>query len=270
MLQAPAKFRINDFNLYKQSGRKIVMITAYDFHSAQILSEAAVDIILVGDSLGMVVQGHANTLSVSLDDILYHTKAVRRGAPDSYIVSDMPYLSYHTDINTTINNAGRLISQGQADAVKLEINHPKTLEHIAALVAAQIPVIAHIGMTPQSFNLFGGFKLQGKSQTQAQHISSLAAAAEEHGATAIVIECVPSPLAQQITAQLTIATIGIGAGQACNGQVLVFHDLLGLNATAPKFVKQYLNGRELFTQAISSFIQEVQKAEFPEAQHSFK
>ena len=153
-----SKFNITDFVNYKASGRKITMVTAYDYHSAQILAESQIDTILVGDSLGMVIQGKQNTLSVTLEDILYHTQAVRRGAPNTFIIADMPYLSYHLDVNTSIQNAGLLISQGGADAVKLEINHPSAIEHIQGLVAAQIPVIAHVGLTPQSVNVFGGFK----------------------------------------------------------------------------------------------------------------
>ena len=262
-------FKISDFAKYKTSQRKITMVTAYDYHQAQILEQSPIDIILVGDSLGMVMQGKNNTLAVTLDEIIYHTQAVRRGAPSAFIVADMPYLTYHGDINTTIQNAGKLISHGQADAVKLEINHPQTVEHIAALCAAQIPVIAHIGMTPQSINVFGGFKLQGKTPSQIEHILQLARSSQEMGASAIVIECVPSPLAAQLTQELSIATIGIGAGNSCDGQVLVLNDLLGLTLQPPKFVKQYLKSRELINDALVEFSREVQNAEFPNAQHSF-
>lgn len=263
-------FNTRSFSEYKSIQRKITMITAYDYHSAQILSNAKIDVILVGDSLGMVVQGKTDTLSVTLEEIIYHAKNVRRGAPDAFMVVDMPYLTYHTDLNNTIRNAGLLISRGGANAVKLEINHMNTLNHIEALVAAQIPVIAHIGMTPQSVNLFGGFKLQGKTLQQANHISQLAIAAENSGAIACVIECVPEQIAAKITKDLTIPTIGIGAGLCCDGQVLVYNDLLGLTENKPKFVKKYLNARELFTEAVARFMQDVQAGEYPAFEHSFK
>lgn len=264
-----SNFKINDFATYKKNLRKITMVTAYDFHHAAIIEESDIDIILVGDSLGMVVQGKSNTLSVTLNEIIYHTQAVRKGAPNCFIVADMPYLTYHLDTNTTIQNAGMLISIANADAVKLEINHPKALEHIAALVTAQIPVIAHVGMTPQSINMFGGFKLQGKIPTQAKHIIDLAKASEKIGAVAIVVECVPSNLASQLTQELTIPTIGVGAGKDCDGQVLVLNDILGLTIKPPKFAKQYLNGRELISKALCSFVYDVQTKKFPDTQHSF-
>ncbi|MEN9946813.1 MAG: 3-methyl-2-oxobutanoate hydroxymethyltransferase [Pseudomonadota bacterium] len=263
MQQVPIKFTINDFLNYKHTQRKITMITVYDFHMAQIIAETAVDVLLVGDSLGMVVQGNNNTLSVTLDEMAYHAKAVRRGAPHKFIIVDMPYLSYHLDPITTIKNAGYLIQTTQADAVKLEINHPNLLAHIQALVSAQIPVIAHVGMTPQSVNLFGGFKTQGKTIDQAQHILDLAIASQEHGASAVVLECIPRQLAAEITAQLTISSIGIGAGEACDGQVLVLNDLLGFTPQPPHFAKQYLAGRDLICQAVNQFSSEVTSQEFP-------
>lgn len=263
------KFNIGDFAESKSKNRKITMIASYDFHSAKLLSAAEIDIILVGDSLGMVVQGNQNTLSVTIDEMIYHTKAVRRGAPNTFIVADMPYLTYHMDINSTIQNAGLLISKAGADAVKLEINHENAINHISALHAAQIPVIAHVGMTPQSINMFGGFKLQGKTQTQVEHIQHLAIQAETNGAIACVVECIPSSLAKLLTENLKIATIGIGAGKDCDGQVLVLNDLLGLTIKPPKFAKSYLNGSELFNEAIISFIKEVQNSEFPSINHSF-
>lgn len=246
------------------------MITAYDFLSAQMLEAANVDTILVGDSLGMVVQGNPNTVAVSIEDILYHTKAVRKGAPTSFIIADMPYLSYHYDTNSTIQNAGKLISQGAADMVKLEINHPSTLEHIKALIAAQIPVIGHIGMTPQSMHMFGGFKVQGKTDKQINHILSLAKDIEKIGVSAVVLECIPEDLAYNITNTINIPTIGIGAGANCDGQVLVLQDLLGLTKHKPKFVKQYLNGRELIISSLSNFINEVKNNNFPTQDHTYR
>lgn len=263
------KFTIADFNIYKAQAQKITMITAYDFNHAQLIAESLIDTILVGDSLGMVVQGANNTLNVSLDDILYHTKAVRRGAPDKFIVADMPYLSYHLDSKTTIQNAGTLICAGGADAVKLEINNVNMLSQISSLTDAQIPVIAHIGMTPQSVNVFGGFKVQGKNEAQVQHIEKMAQFAQDAGACAIVIECVPSSVAQKITKTLSIPTIGIGAGNGCDGQVLVLNDLLGISKHTPKFAKQYLDGKYLIKNALNEFSYEVTSQAFPSDKHSY-
>lgn len=263
------KFTIADFNIYKTQAKKITMITAYDFNHAQLIAESLIDTILVGDSLGMVVQGANNTLNVSLEDILYHTKAVRRGAPDKFIVADMPYLSYHLDSKTTIQNAGTLICAGGADAVKLEINNVTMLPQISSLTDAQIPVIAHIGMTPQSVNVFGGFKVQGKNETQVQHIEKMAQFAQDAGASAIVIECVPSSVAQKITETLSIPTIGIGAGNGCDGQVLVLNDLLGISKHTPKFAKQYLDGKSLIKNALNKFSYEVTSQAFPSDKHSY-
>lgn len=263
------KFTIADFNTYKTHAKKITMITAYDFNHAQLIAESLIDTILVGDSLGMVIQGSNNTLSVTLDDILYHTKAVRRGAPDKFIVADMPYLSYYLDSKTTIQNAGALICAGGADAVKLEINNVNMLTQITALTNAQISVIAHIGMTPQSVNVFGGFKVQGKNTEQVQHIEKMAQLAQDAGASAIVIECVPSNLAQKITETLLIPTIGIGAGNGCDGQVLVLNDLLGMSKHTPKFAKQYLDGKSLIKNALNKFSHEVTSQTFPSNKYSY-
>jgi len=263
-------FSINDFAKFKANQQKITMITAYDYTSAQILELSEIDIILVGDSLGMVIQGEQNTINVTLENILYHTKAVRRGAPNSFIVADMPYLSYHFSTSETIKNAAQLICQGGANAVKLEVNHVVAIEHIKALIAAQIPVIGHIGMTPQSVNVFGGFKTQGKTEAQAKHILELAYEVQSAGASAIVLECIPVDLAAEITGKLDIPTIGIGAGNICDGQVLVFHDLLGLTSAPPKFVKKYCDAQQLMMQSVKQFATDVQNGKFPEKQHGFK
>lgn len=263
-------FSINDFQNSKTKQHKISMLTAYDYFSGNIAENAGIDTILVGDSLGMVVQGKSNTLSVTLDEMIYHAKAVRNGAPGSFIVVDMPYLSYHSNIDETIKNAGKIIQQTNANAVKLEVNNLNTLSHIEALVAAQIPVMGHIGMTPQSVNIFGGFKVQGRTDSQAKQIVDFAKQIEAIGAFAIVLECIPANLAKQITASLMVPTIGIGSGVNCDGQVLVFHDLLGLNSqNIPKFVKQYLNGSELIKNALTKYKSEIQKDQFPELKHSF-
>ncbi len=263
------RFGINDFKTAKTKSRKIVMVTAYDYHSAQIIASSNIDIILVGDSLGMVFQGKNNTLAVTLDNMLYHTLAVVQGASNKFIISDMPFLSYHTSTCNTVHNAGLLIATGGADAVKVELNHPATINHIEALVQAQIPVIAHIGLTPQSVNLFGGFKVQGKTSQQEEHIINLALSAEQAGAAAMVIECVPSTLAAKLSQSLTIPTIGIGAGKNCDGQVLVLNDLLGLGDKSPRFAKQYINGRQLMTQALNEYISEVHTEVFPAPEHSW-
>lgn len=262
-------FSIKDFSNFKSEQKKITMVTAYDYTSAQILESASINTILVGDSLGMVIQGKQNTIEVTIDDILYHTKSVRAGAPNSFIIADMPYLSYHFSPNDTIKNAAKLICNGTANAVKLEVNHTSTIEHIKSLISAQIPVIGHIGMTPQSVNIFGGFKVQGRTNNEALHILELAKKIEESGASAIVLECIPIDLAQQITKELTIPTIGIGAGNYCDGQVLVFHDLIGLTDSPPKFVKSYCNAKEILTESITTFANDVTNGKFPEVQHSF-
>lgn len=262
-------FSIKDFARFKSEQKKITMVTAYDYISAQILESASIDTILVGDSLGMVIQGKQNTIEVTIDDILYHTKAVRIGAPNSFIIADMPYLSYHYSTTDTIKNAARLICNGQANAVKLEINHMAAIDHIKALISAQIPVISHIGMTPQSINMFGGFKVQGKTNNEALHILELAKEVESSGASAVVLECIPTDLAEKITRELRIPTIGIGAGNYCDGQVLVFHDLLGLTDTPPKFVKSYCNAKEILINSITTFATDVTNGNFPEEKHSF-
>lgn len=264
------KFSINDFAKYKLNQQKITMVTAYDYISAQILELSGIDTILVGDSLGMVIQGEANTINVTLENIVYHTKAVRKGAPNSFIIADMPYLSYHFSTNETIKNAAQLICHGGANAVKLEINHLAAIEHIEALIAAQIPVIGHIGMTPQSINMFGGFKLQGKTEIEAEHITEMAIKVEAAGVSAIVLECIPEDLAAKITAMISIPTIGIGAGNNCDGQVLVFHDLLGLNPNPPKFARKYCNTQQLMLDSLSEFANDVKNGRFPNSQHSFK
>ena len=195
-------FNLNDFNKYKKEQKKITMVTAYDYFSAKLLEDASVDTILVGDSLGMVVQGNSNTLSVAVEDMIYHAKAVKKGAPNSYIVVDMPYLSYHVSITDSVRNAGKIIQETNCHAIKIEVNNLATLEHIKAIIAAQIPVVAHIGMTPQSFNMFGGFRVQGRDDKSRQHIIDLAKSLEEIGVAAIVLECIPKAFAYCMGNQL--------------------------------------------------------------------
>ena len=247
-------FKLSDFQTYKQQNKKISMVTAYDYFSAKLVAESGIDTILVGDSLGMVFGGNTNTMSVTINDMIYHTNAVKKGAPNSFIIVDMPFLSYHSTEAKTIKNAGKIIKATNCNAVKLEINSVNTLYHVKALIDAQIPVIGHIGLTPQSVNVFGGFKTQGKTTNEANKIIDFANKLAETGVTAIVLECIPQELANIITSQISIPTIGIGAGDSCDGQVLVFYDLLGFNPNnKPKFVTEYANAYEYLTNALKNY-----------------
>lgn len=262
-------FTINDF--YEAKGHsKISMLTAYDYSMAKILDEAGVDCLLVGDSLGMVVQGHDSTLKVTIDDMVYHTKAVKRGVTRAFVVGDMPFLSYHISVEEAIRNAGRLVQEGGANAVKLE-GGIDVIPQIKGILKAQIPVMGHIGLTPQSVNKFGGFKVQGKDELAAQAIIDDALALEEAGVFAIVLEGVPAKLASLITKKLTIPTIGIGASEQCDGQVLVVNDMLGMFSDfTPKFVKQYASLKDLMIEGVKTYIDEVQAEVFPAKEHTFK
>jgi 3-methyl-2-oxobutanoate hydroxymethyltransferase len=245
--------------------RRIGMITAYDYPSGKLADAAGADIILVGDSLGMVVLGYPDTLSVTVDDMLHHTRAVARGAQQtSLIVGDMPYLSYHVSVEESVRNAGRFIQAG-AHAVKVEGGKPSRIKTIEAILDAEIPVMGHIGLTPQSVNALGGFRLQGKSNDDARRLIDEAVALAKAGCFAIVLEMVPSELAAIITERIAIPTIGIGAGPHCDGQVLVFHDLLGLyDGHTPKFVRRYANiGAEMQT-AIEQYLTDVREGRFPD------
>lgn len=263
-------FTLNDFNQFKLINKKITMVTAYDYFSAKVVEAAGIDTILVGDSLGMVCAGHDNTLSVTIDDMIYHAKAVKRGAPQTFIVVDMPYLSYHISPLETVRNAGRIIQETNANAVKLEINHLSILKHVDALIEAQIPVIGHLGMTPQSVKMFGGFMVQGKHDAAASKIIDFAHRLNDAGVAAIVLECMPADLADIITREINIATIGIGSGIACNGQVLVFYDLLGFDREKKfRFVKHYANAHDYLVNGIKDFSREVQSGIFPDLAHSY-
>ncbi|MDY3971602.1 MAG: 3-methyl-2-oxobutanoate hydroxymethyltransferase [Clostridia bacterium] len=258
------------FKKAKQSGEKITMLTAYDYSTAQLEDKAGVESILVGDSLGMVVLGYENTLSVTMEDMIHHSAAVARGAENALVVTDMPFMSYQTSVYDAVVNAGRLIKEGHADAVKLE-GGVKFKEHIRAIVDASIPVMGHIGMTPQSVNAFGGFKVQGKSIEDAKRVIEDAKAVEEAGAFAVVLECVPAPLAEYITEILSIPTIGIGAGSSCDGQVLVYQDMLAMYSDfTPKFVKKFGNIGESMTASFKKYCEEVKSGEFPAMEHTFK
>nr|WP_241407693.1 3-methyl-2-oxobutanoate hydroxymethyltransferase [Clostridium beijerinckii] len=246
------------------------MLTAYDYSMAKIIDESGVNGILIGDSLGMVIKGEEDTLAVTMDEIIYHTKAVKRGAKNALIVSDMPFLSYHVSIEQAVLNAGRLIKEGGANAVKLE-GGANVAAQIKAIVDAQIPVMGHIGLTPQSVNAFGGFKVQGKSEAAAKQLIDDAILIEKSGAFSIVLEGIPEKVAELITNAVSIPTIGIGAGKYCDGQILVYQDMLGMfNDFVPKFVKQYANVGTVMRDAISSYVKEVQAGAFPEEKHTFK
>lgn len=264
-----AKVTINDLKKMKQKGEKISMITAYDYPFALLADTAGIDIILVGDSLGMVVLGYDSTLPVTLEDILHHTKAVTRAVKRALVVADMPFLSYQTGIRDAIINAGRLIKEGNADAVKIEGGKNVT-NIVSALVDANIPVMGHIGLTPQRIKLFGKYSVRGKNVDAALQLIEDAKALEKAGAFSIVLELIPTEVAKIITEEVDIPTIGIGAGPYCDGQVLVIHDILGLyEKFVPKFVKQYANIGTEIKRAISEYISDVKNKKFPDDQHSF-
>lgn len=258
------------FNQAKEKNERITMLTAYDYSMAKLMDNSGINGILVGDSLGMVCLGYEDTLSVTMEDIIHHTKAVARGAKNSLIVADMPFMSYQTSVYDAVVNAGRLIKEGHAQAIKLE-GGLEVCDKIEAIVKASIPVMGHIGLTPQSVNVFGGFKVQGKDEMAAKRIIEEALAIEKAGAFAVVLECVPAKLAKIITDKLTIPTIGIGAGVGCNGQILVYQDMLGMYSDfKPKFVKQYENIGEKINSALIKYIEEVKDGVFPGEEHSFK
>ena len=244
--------------------RKIGMLTAYDYPTAKVVDAAGTEIILVGDSLGMVVLGYPDTLSVTVDDMLHHTRAVVRGTAQALVVADMPYLSYHVSVEESVRNAGRFIQAG-AHAVKVEGGKPSRIKVIEAIIDAEIPVMGHIGLTPQSVNALGGFKLQGKNASDAHKLIDEAVALEAAGCFAIVLECVPSELAALITERVSVPTIGIGAGPSCDGQVLVFHDLVGLyDGHTPKFVRKYANLAADMKTAIETYLGDVRERRFPD------
>lgn len=258
------------FKEAKAKGQKLAMLTAYDYTTAKLADEAGIDSILVGDSLGMVMLGYEDTLSVTMEDMIHHCAAVARGTKNALLIADMPFMSYQTSVYDAVVNAGRLMKEGRAQAVKLE-GGLEVCDHIRAIVKASIPVCGHIGLTPQSVNAFGGFKVQGKGEEAAQRILDEARAIEEAGAFAIVLECVPHALAQKITASVGIPTIGIGAGAGCDGQVLVYQDMLAMYSDmAPKFAKQYAQIGAQMKEAFATYKQEIIDGVFPAAEHTFK
>ena len=253
----------------KRKGEKIVMITAYDATFAALFERAGVDVLLVGDSLGMVVQGHTTTLPVKLEHVIYHTAAVARVARHAHVVGDMPFMSYQVSPEQAVESAGRLVQEGGAHAIKLE-GGAEIVPQIERIVAAGIPVMGHIGLTPQAVHRMGGFKVQGKDATSARKLLEHAQALQAAGCYSLVLEGIPAELAQQITETVTIPTIGIGAGAGCDGQVLVCYDLLGLNPDfQPKFVKAYARLHEQVTAAVKAYATEVQAGAFPAEEHSF-
>lgn len=253
----------------KAKGEKISMLTAYDYSTAKLMDEAGINGILVGDSLGMVMLGYEDTLPVTMEDMIHHTAAVCRGAKNTLVVGDMPFMSYQVSVEEAVYNAGRLMKEGRCQAVKLE-GGASVCPQIRAITNASIPVMAHIGLTPQSINAFGGFKVQGKSEEAAKKLLEDAKAVEEAGAFAVVLECVPAKLAELISKSISIPTIGIGAGAGCDGQILVYQDMLGLFSDfTPKFVKKYANVGEMMTQAFRDYIADVQEGSFPAPEHTF-
>ncbi len=261
---------INDFFRKKSEGEKITMLTAYDYPFAKIVDEAGVDAILVGDSVAMVVQGIENTLPVTMDEMIYHTKMVSRAAQNAMVIGDMPFMSYQVSVEEAVRNAGRFIKEGGAQAIKIE-GGSEVAEKVHAMVRSDIPVMAHIGLTPQSIHRMGGYKVQGRTEEAKRQLLEDARVLQEAGAFSIVLEAIPMELAREITETLSIPTIGIGAGPYCDGQVLVIHDLLGLfERFVPKFVKRYANLKEHALKAIHQYIEEVKGGEFPAEEHSFK
>lgn len=264
------KNTVMTFKEAKKKGEKLTMLTAYDYSTAKIVDESGVNSILVGDSLGMVMLGYEDTLSVTMDDMVHHTAAVSRGNKNALVIGDMPFLSYNTGIRDAVINAGRLMSEGRAHCVKLE-GGKEVCDVIKAIVEAKIPVCAHIGLTPQAINALGGFKVQGKNLDSAKNLIEDALAVQEAGAFAVVLECVPDAVAKKITEVLDIPTIGIGAGVDCDGQVLVYQDMLGLYSDfTPKFVKKFANVGEEMREGIKSYIDAVKDGTFPEEKHCFK
>jgi len=263
------KVTVPEIKKMKQRGEKITALTAYDYSFARILDGAGIDILLVGDSLGSVIQGQGSTLPVTLEEMIYHTKAVVRGRKRALVVADMPFLSFQVSLEEAKRNAGRFLQEAGAEAVKLE-GGVQQLETIEAIVRMGIPVMGHVGLTPQSVHRFGGYKVQGKEQEERGAILQDALAVEEGGAFSVVLEGIPLDLAQEITRRLSIPTIGIGAGIHCDGQVLVVHDMLGLfDIYTPKFVKQYVDLKGVMTDAVKNFIAEVREGKFPDEEHSF-
>ncbi len=267
---APGKLPLPELAAMKRDGRRIVMVTAYDYPSGKVASEAGVELVLVGDSAAMTVLGHDSTVPVTIDEMLLLTRAAARGSTHPLVIGDLPFMSYQVDDRDAMVTAGRFIKEGGADAVKMEGAGP-TLDRILAVTRAGIPVMGHLGLTPQTATALGGFKAQGRTAAAALQLVDDALAIEAAGAFSVVLECVPAAVAQAVTDRLAIPTIGIGAGAHCDGQVLVIHDMLGLfDDFTPKFVKRYSDLKSAMSGAVKEFVGEVKEKKFPAPEHSFK
>jgi 3-methyl-2-oxobutanoate hydroxymethyltransferase len=263
------KVTILDLQKKKRAEQPITMLTAYDYSSALLVDQAAIDVVLVGDSLGMVMMGLTSTVPVTMEEMLHHCRAVARGAPHSFLVGDMPFLSYQADIAEAVRNAGRFLKEGQMEAVKLEGGR-EVVAAIRAIVAAGIPVMGHIGLTPQSMSKLGGYRVQGTDAQSAERLLDEALALAEAGCFSIVLEAMPAPVAAVVSRRCPVPTIGIGAGAGCDGQVLVYHDMLGLfDRFTPRFVKQYTNLRGIIAQALEEYRSDVLAGRFPEQEHTY-
>ena len=263
------KNTVVSFREAKQKGEKICLLTAYDYSTARLMDEAGINGILVGDSLGNVMLGYEDTISVTMEDMIHHGAAVARGAKNALVIIDMPFMSYQTSVYDAVVNAGRLMKEGRASAIKLE-GGSEVCPQIKAITAASIPVMAHLGLTPQSINAFGGFKVQGKSEAAARKLIEDARAVEEAGAFAVVLECVPAKLAKMVSESISIPTIGIGAGKGCDGQILVYQDMLGMYSDfTPKFVRRFATVGETMKAAFAEYCKSVQDGTFPAPEHEF-
>ena len=260
---------INDFIEAKINRKKITMVSTYDYWSAKICEEAGIDCLLVGDSVGMVVAGYESTLPVKLDEMIYHAKAVKKGAPNTFIIVDMPFMSYQVSEEEAVKNAGKIMKETGANAVKVEGGR-EVANVIEKIIDAGIPVMGHLGLTPQSVHALGGYKVQGKTEEQAKKLIEDAKILEQIGVFSIVLEAIPSSLAEEITEFIDVPTIGIGAGKGTNGQVLVFHDMLGFFDKSPKFVKRYLEGKNLMVNALKQYKNDVNDGKFPSEKNIYK
>lgn len=259
---------ITEFYRAKERGEKITFVSTYDYWSARLCEEAGIDGILVGDSLSMVVQGNDTTLPVTLDEMIYHSKAVRKGAPSTFIVVDMPFMTYHVSAEEAVRNAGRVLKESGANAVKIE-GGVQMVEVVSRLVSAGIPVMGHIGLTPQFINQLGGYRVQGRTDQDRKRLKEDALSLQQAGCFSVVLEAVPSDLARDITDSLTIPTIGIGAGPDTDGQILVFHDLIGIFEKTPKFVKRYAEAGSIIKEALTRFSSEVKDGKFPSKEYEY-
>lgn len=263
------KNTVVSFREAKEKGQRLSLLTAYDYSTAKLMDEAGINGILVGDSLGNVMLGYPDTISVTMEDMIHHGAAVARGAKNALVIIDMPFMSYQTSVYDAVVNAGRLMKEGRATAVKLE-GGSEVCPHIKAITTASIPVMAHLGLTPQSINAFGGFKVQGKNEAAARKLLEDARAVQEAGAFAVVLECVPAKLADIVTKELDIPTIGIGAGNCCDGQILVYQDMLGMYSDfTPKFVRRFADIGSVMKEAFATYQQEVQQGTFPAKEHEY-